>query len=230
MTISTSAAPVYDGCAAWYDQRNSGAASANRALLEDLLGPGGGRCLDLGCGTGQNFAALRATGRTVVGLDYSADQLHLARGRAAGGEALVRGDAAALPFADGAFDSVVTVWLSTDVDDFAAVLAEAARVLRPGGRLVYLGAHPAFCGPHDEAKPDGARLIHPGYRRVGWHPPAPWWGADGIRRRLGMRHLPLADLLNGFAAAGLSLTRAVEPGDEPVPYRLALHAVKPPTP
>jgi SAM-dependent methyltransferase len=226
--ISTPTAPRYDSCAAWYDQHNADASSANEGLLRDLLGSGEGRCLDLGCGTGQNFAALRATGRTVVGLDYSADQLRLARSRAAGGEALVRGDAAALPFADGAFDSVVTVWLSTDVDDFAAVLAEAARVLRPGGNLVYLGAHPAFCGPHTDAGPDGARLIHPVYRRSGWHPPHPWWAADGIRRHLGMRHVPLAELLNGFTTAGLSLTRAHEPGDEPIPWKFALQAVKNP--
>jgi SAM-dependent methyltransferase len=225
---STPTTPRYDGSAAWYDQHNSDASLANRALLRELLGSGEGRCLDLGCGTGQNFTALRATGRTVVGLDYSDDQLRLARDRTVFGEALVRGDAAALPFADGVFDSVVTVWLSTDVDDFGAVLAEAARVLRPGGNLVYLGAHPSFCGPHTEGLPDGARLIHPVYRRAGWHPPAPWWGADGIRRRIGMRHVPLADLLNGFTTAGLSLARAIEPGDEPVPWKLALQAVKRP--
>lgn len=221
-------APRYDGSAAWYDQRNSEASSANRALLQDLLGPGHGRCLDLGCGTGQNFAGLRDTGRTVVGLDYSDDQLRLARGRVVPGETLVRGDAAALPFADGVFDSVVTAWISTDVDDFGAVVAEAARVLRPGGSLVYLGAHPAFCGPHTDSQPAGAQLIHPVYRRAGWHPPAPWWRAGGIRRRIGMRHVPLADLLNSFTTAGLFLTRAVEPGDEPIPWQLALRAVKRP--
>src|SRR5207249_299383 len=38
-----------------------------------------------------------------------------------------------LPFANGTFPAVLTLWISTDVDDFAAVLAEAARVLTPGG-------------------------------------------------------------------------------------------------
>jgi SAM-dependent methyltransferase len=48
---------------------------------QDLLGPGNGMCLDLGCGTGLCFDALAATGRTVVGLDRSADQLRIARRR-----------------------------------------------------------------------------------------------------------------------------------------------------
>ncbi len=48
----------------------------NAAEIEALLGPGGGLCLDLGCGCGLYFAVLASTGRTVVGLDRSADQLH----------------------------------------------------------------------------------------------------------------------------------------------------------
>ena len=68
---------------------------------------------------------------------------------------IVRGDAAALPFADATFPTVATMWISTDVDDFAAVLAEAARVLTPGGLLVFYGAHPCFNGPHTQWMDDG---------------------------------------------------------------------------
>jgi len=64
----------YDGLAEWYDELNAGAADDNREPLLDLLGVGDGLCLDLGCGTGQNLQTLRTTGRTVVGLEYSADQ------------------------------------------------------------------------------------------------------------------------------------------------------------
>ncbi|TWD82752.1 methyltransferase family protein [Kribbella amoyensis] len=216
----------YDGLADWYDEANAGAAEANREPLVDLLGSGGGLCLDLGCGTGQNLQTLRSTGRTVVGLEYSADQLRLARGRAGRGEVLIQGDAAVLPFADGVFSTVAALWLSTDVDDFAAVLGEAARVLRPGGVVVFYGAHPCFNGPHTEGRADEGRIVHPTYRRVGWHPPAPWWGVGGIRQRLGMRHVPLAELLNAFAEAGLVITRTVEPRSEPVPWVLGLRAEK----
>lgn len=62
----------------------------------------------------------------MVGLDGSADQLRIAQGRS---RQIVRGDAAALPFADCSFPAVATMWISTDADDFAAVLAEAERVM-----------------------------------------------------------------------------------------------------
>ncbi|MEV0387795.1 class I SAM-dependent methyltransferase [Nonomuraea sp. NPDC050643] len=216
--------PRYDGHADWYDEVNAPWAEGHHATLLDLLGPGTGLCLDLGCGTGQNFPALRATGRTVVGLDYSADQLRLARTRRDGGEGLVRGDGAALPFADATFASVVTLWISTDVDDFTAVIREAARVLRPGGTLLFYGAHPCFTGPHVEDRPDRARVVHPTYRTSGWHQEAPWWRENGIRRRLGMRHVPLAELLGAFLEAGLVIARVLEPSAEPVPRALAVSA------
>jgi len=117
-----------------------------------LLGPGEGLCLDLGCGTGQYFGALAATGRIVVGLDRSADQLRIARGRS---RHLVQADAATLPFADATFAAVATLWISTDVDHFTAVLAEAARVLAPGGLVAFYGVHPCFNGPHTQWMDDG---------------------------------------------------------------------------
>src|SRR5690606_22673409 len=71
----------YDGLAEWYDEFNAQGAAGNAPELADLLGPGDGLCLDLGCGTGQYLDVIRSTGRTVVGLDRSADQLRLARRR-----------------------------------------------------------------------------------------------------------------------------------------------------
>jgi ubiquinone/menaquinone biosynthesis C-methylase UbiE len=135
----------YDGHAEWYDSWNKPNAEHNTSEVLDLFGSGDGLCLDLGCGSGHYFDILAATGRTVVGLDCSADQLRIAQGRSG---QIVQGDAAALPFADCTFPTVATMWISTDVDDFAAVLAEAARVLTPGGLLVFYGAHPCFNGPH----------------------------------------------------------------------------------
>jgi SAM-dependent methyltransferase len=55
---------------------------ASTAQYDGLaVGPGDGDCLDLGCGTGRYLAAIESTGRTVVGVDRSADQLRLARSR-----------------------------------------------------------------------------------------------------------------------------------------------------
>jgi SAM-dependent methyltransferase len=213
----------YDGYADWYDDWNQPHIAANGPEILDLLGPGDGLCLDLGCGTGQYFEVLAAAGRAVVGLDRSADQLRIARTRSG---SLVQADAAALPFADGTFPAVVTLWTSTDVDDFAAVLAETARVLRPGGVAVFYGAHPCFNGPHVQWLEDGGVRAHPTYRRTGWHPAAPWWGTF-VRQRVGMRHHPLADLINAFIQAGLTLEHVAEPGDRPVPITLGIRARKP---
>lgn len=213
----------YDGHAEWYDSWNGPIAERNAADVLDLLGPGDGLCLDLGCGAGHYFDVLNATGRTVVGLDQSADQLRIAQRRF---RQIVQADAAALPFGGGTFPTVAAMWISTDVDDFAAVLAEAARVLTPGGLLVFYGAHPCFNGPHTQLLDDGGILAHPTYRVAGWHQQAPWWGPH-IRRRVGMRHYPLADLLNAFISTGLVVEHVAELSDRPVPVTLAIRARKP---
>jgi len=212
----------YDGLADWYDSWNEPNAGRNAAGVRELLGPGEGLCLDLGCGTGQYFDVLAATGRTVVGLDRSADQLRIARGRS---RLIVQADAGALPFADATFPAVAALWISTDVDDFSAVLAEAARVLVPGGPLAFYGVHPCFNGPHTQWMGDGGILAHPTYRLAGWHQEAPWWGYN-LRRRCGMRHHPLAELLNAFIRTGLVIEHVAEPGDRPVPVTLAVRARK----
>ncbi|MDT4989372.1 MAG: hypothetical protein QOI74_3466 [Micromonosporaceae bacterium] len=211
----------YDGIADWYDAYNAPAAENHGGELTALLEPGDGLCLDLGCGTGQYVDALRTTGRTVVGLDCSADQLRRAASRVS---TLVRAEAAALPFADDVFPTVVLMWVSTDVDNFSAVLQETARVLRPGGLVVFYGVHPCFNGPCVEPRDDGGRIVHPTYRVAGWHDASPWWSSDGIRRRIGMRHVPLAELFNAFLDAGLAIDRVTEPREDAVPFTLAIRA------
>lgn len=213
----------YDGHADWYESWNQPHAEHNATAVQDLLGPGAGPCLDLGCGAGHYFDVLAATGRTVVGLDYSADQLRFAARRS---PRVVRADAAALPFADAAFPAVAAMWISTDVDDFAPVLGEAARVLTPGGVFVFFGAHPCFNGPHVQWLDDGGVRAHPTYRQAGWHQRSPWWGTF-VRARVGMRHHPLADVLNAFIRAGLTMEHVAELGDKEVPTILAIRARKP---
>lgn len=66
---------------------------------------------------------------------------------------------------------------------------------------------------------------HPTYRLAGRHPEAPWWGAF-VRRRVGMRHHPLADVLNAFIGSGPVIERVAELGDRPVPVNLAIRARK----
>jgi SAM-dependent methyltransferase len=216
--------PRYDGLADWYDREIGSLAVTTTALevLGRLVGPGPGGCLDLGCGTGIAIPGLLERGWRVVGVDLSGDQLRIAQQRAGPPRAvLVAADATTLPFANSSFDAVASVLTHTDLDDPGAAFAEAARVLRRGGRLTYVGTHPCFVTPFMQRRPTGPHLLHPGYRQRGWHHAGPGFGA-GIRPRVGVHHLPLADLIGLALGTGLTLTRLEEPGAEDYPYLIAL--------
>jgi len=87
--------------------------------------------LGLACGAGAMIERLERDGRTVIGLDRSESELDAARDRGRG--PLVLGHASYLPFVDNSFDAVVTSLGIGVVADRPRFLAEAARVLRPGG-------------------------------------------------------------------------------------------------
>ncbi len=92
------------------------------------------RLFEVGCGMGE-FAvrAARELGTEVMAIDISPRMVEIARER--GVEARV-GDVQALPFADGEFDCVVANWVLYHVPELDGGVAELARVLAPGGRLV----------------------------------------------------------------------------------------------
>jgi ubiquinone/menaquinone biosynthesis C-methylase UbiE len=92
-----------------------------------------GRVLDLGCGTGRNLP-LFGRGVRAIGLDPCRESLLAARRRAPG-VPLVRARAEALPFRDGAFDTVVSGLVFCSVSEVPRGLAEVRRVLRAGGVL-----------------------------------------------------------------------------------------------
>ena len=56
---------------------------------------------------------------------------------------------------------------------------------------------------------------------------APWWGAF-VRKRVGMRHHSLADVLNAFVRTGLAIEHVAELGDRPIPNNLTIRARKGP--
>jgi ubiquinone/menaquinone biosynthesis C-methylase UbiE len=90
--------------------------------------------LEVGCGRGESAEWVAAETRAeVVALDQSQRMVALTEAR--GIEAVV-GDVAALPFADSFFDCVLAAWMLYHLPDLDRGLAEIARVLRPGGRLV----------------------------------------------------------------------------------------------
>lgn len=216
---------AYDAHADWYEQfANDTSADYMvrvRHQLADLLGAGPGRCLDLCCGTGIQAAELRRLGWEPVGVDLSGGQLRHARRRLP----VARGDAAALPIGAAAVPAVACVLAHTDVPDYPTVIAEAARVLAPGGRFVHVGVHPCFIGPFADRSDPERIVIDGGYAERDRSFRA--WSVHGVRARVGAWHVPLADLLNAVTDAGLTLTRVAESGSGPVPDLFGLLAVKP---
>jgi SAM-dependent methyltransferase len=222
----------YDEIADWYEgvflarQRAApqagGFADAlgiDRAVVE-LLGEGTGRCLEIGCGTGVYGPRLRQLGWRAAGVDLSMGMLRHAQGRLP----VVQGDAGRLPVPSGALDAVITVMVHTDLPDYAPVLAEASRVLRPGGRFVHVGVHPCFCGGFADRTDPAAVVIRPGYLDGSWTTDS--WTDQGVRDKVGATHVPLAELLDATLAAGFRL-EAVTEGGAPIPVVLSARWRKP---
>lgn len=143
---------VYDRMAdSWWDERGFLHALAalnparfgymRRVLIEELhLAPVGLRVLDIGCGGGLLAEEFAQLGCAVVGVDPSEESLVVARMHAAGqglaiGYRCATGEA--LPFADESFDIAYCCDVLEHVTDLPQVIAETARVLRPGGTYFY---------------------------------------------------------------------------------------------
>jgi len=136
---------AYNRMSRWYDALARSERRFVDAGLRMLAIRDGERVLEIGCGTGYALVPIaRAAGASglAVGLDIAEGMLAAATARLerdglARRPFLTMADAAALPFADGAFDAVFTAFTLElfDTPDIPAVLAECVRVLRPGGRL-----------------------------------------------------------------------------------------------
>ncbi len=106
-----------------------------RSLMGALEVDGDDTVLDLGCGTGDFALIARHRGARVVGLDFAGAMLAAARARCPAAIALVRGDALRLPLASSSVTVAVSGFALRNFVEIPPVLAELARVLRPGGRL-----------------------------------------------------------------------------------------------
>jgi SAM-dependent methyltransferase len=116
------------------------------ARLLDLLElPAGSRILDVPCGQGRHAHLLAEAGFNVDGLDYSKDLLALAKRRGVGPQLrYTRGDMRKLPARwSGRFDAVLNLFTSfgffADPADDSRVIEQFARVLKPGGMLIWHG-------------------------------------------------------------------------------------------
>ena len=129
-----------DSAEAWIaDMGDKGDFSRRHVLDAPMLALARGRgfrtALDIGCGEGRFCRMLAAEGIATTGIDPTLRLLDAARTRDPQGNYL-QARAEALPFADASFDLVVSYLTLIDIDDYAAAIAEMARVLRPGGSLL----------------------------------------------------------------------------------------------
>jgi arsenite methyltransferase len=160
-----------------------------RAFRAALALQPGEHVLDIGAGPGLLAAEMAeevGAGGRVIGVDPSESMLAMAQRRETSAE-FVAGDALALPFGDASFDVAVSTQVYEYVADMASALAEARRVLKPGGRLLILDTD---------------------WDSIVWHARDP----DRMRRVLGAWNEHLADpylprrLPGLIAEAGLRLT------------------------
>jgi SAM-dependent methyltransferase len=149
-----------------------------RTMLREITGPLAGlEVLDVGTGDAAHAVALAGEGAQVTGVDVSLPALRagvIRSGDAGARLPLVAGDAVALPFGSGTFDVAMAVAVLCLTRAPTQAVAELARVVRPGGRVVLgeLGRWSTWAA----------------WRRVrGWLGAAPWrdarfWTATGLRR------------------------------------------------
>lgn len=135
------------------------------ALRRQVLAPATGRILEIGPGTGLNLLALPAAVDhvTAIGPEPALHPLAAERARAAGVDLeLVSGDAHRMPFAGASFDTAIVTFTLCSVADPARVTGEIARVLAPGGQLLFAEHIIARPGPGRWLQ----RLADPALRRI----------------------------------------------------------------
>jgi len=177
-------------------------------LGDELLGDLSGQvAVELGCGGGQDTVGLVRRGADVVGVDLTRAQLEHARDLFAEHDVsvpVVEGDITDLPFAADEFDLAYNSYVFQWVPEFRAAVAEAHRVLRPGGRFVFSMPHPFF----DLADPEtheivesyfdtGRQVVHDGREEY----------PDLVTYRW-----TVSDVYNALVDAGFDVERLLEPG------------------
>jgi ubiquinone/menaquinone biosynthesis C-methylase UbiE len=125
------------GAGAWA----AGPAAIYRRMAEPLITTcpiplAGARVVDFGAGTGATTTAIIDAGAEVVGVDLTLDMLRADRARR---PPAVNADATRMPFCAGAFDAAMGAFVLSHIATPADALADAARVVRPGGAVMTVG-------------------------------------------------------------------------------------------
>jgi len=174
--------------------------------------------VELGCGTGYISAWLARRGGHCIGLDNSAKQLDTARMLQREFDLpfpLVHADAERAPFADGSFDFAISEYGAAIWCDPYRWIPEASRLLRPGGRLVFLGHSNLvmLCVQDDESEPASSQLLRDffGMRRFEW--------PDEAEVEFTIPHGEMIRLLHGSGFEIDDLIELRAPEGAPAPYQ-----------
>ncbi|MDQ2755877.1 MAG: class I SAM-dependent methyltransferase [Actinomycetota bacterium] len=191
-----------------------GLREADARLLGDVRGA---RVLEIGAGAAQCSRWLASQGALVVASDLSRGMLRQAQTIDRRGETastpqsrpvpLLQCNGLALPVADASLDVVFTSYgVIPFVADSAAVMREAARVLRPGGRFVFSTTHPVRWTLPDDPGEAGLTVSHSYFDRT------PYVEQDATGRATYVEHhRTLGDRVRELVGAGLELVDLVEP-------------------
>jgi SAM-dependent methyltransferase len=175
----------------------------------ELVPPVGGATLELGCGEGRVARDLQDRGHRVTGVDSSPTLLDAASSADPDGE-YVLADAASLPFSDATFDLVVAYNSLMDIEDMPGALHEAARVLRPDGRLCACVTHPVADAGRFERREADARFVITG-SYFGRRPLEATFERAGMRMTFHGWCYALEDYARAFEDAGLLIEALREP-------------------
>ena len=217
----------------WDRLHGDGGNGFSRSVVEPavrrLLGVAPGeRVVDAACGNGSIARGLASAGAEVTAFDFCEALVERARSRARGGPAIryVVADAtdeeAVAGLGEAAFDAAVCTMALMDMPAVAPLYRGLARLLRPGGRFVFVTAHPVF----DTANPvrlteevdDAGRIARRCALRLNAYldvPPTQAVGARDEPRPHNFYHRPLAVLLRDAFAAGFVLDALEEPSLAP---------------
>lgn len=193
------------------------------ASLPEVRGRAG---LDLGCGEGHNTRLLAERGARMTAIDIS--EIFISHARAAEaarplGITYQVASAVELPFPDEAFDFVVAFMSLMEFPETERALAEARRVLRPGGFLQFSIEHPCFSTPHRRQLRDANGMTYAievgGYFQRSRAAIEEWiFGAAPVEVKAGMRKFriprfprPLHEWVNLLVEGGFTIERMEEP-------------------
>jgi len=173
------------------------------------------RCLEIGCGAGQNSIFLAKLGAQCIAIDVSEKQLEHGRKLAAAETVEIDFRCLSMDAMDdiGQFDLVHSTYALPFSSDPARVIKEAAAMLKPGGTFLLTTGHPLYAGEWLEIGDDEDGVFLPDY----FQPEADVRMALDDGAMSAARYWPISEIAEWIHEAGLVIERLLEPAPMPIP-------------